>query len=353
LRLLLLLVVSLVVAEEPDGPGSGRHRIAYRPEGATLEEETSGLRDFVGFALRELLPRIEREIPELLRRGNAEAVSPLDLFHVHFCVSEARGPNARFPDATEWNNRPYCLLYHAFERPPQLKAEWRRELGRIDNPELTQWLRILDRHRFDYRRFAQSNPRPQSKAPVLSEIHVERFARIWGAWRAERGESADYPLLEAKLVLVSGSQQPGYYQAASRVFGKRVCVTRSEHGVSRYRTLRQRHVPGHWCPLVVYFARRDDYPEIDSVLRKAEAAGLRSVVPLEGRNMPGFAPRLHDRHELLLSRLSAALRSVREEDSAGAHRLDAPCIPPLFSAVEDYLLVSWGSTYVFAIDEAG
>lgn len=310
------------------------------------------LAEHVDYIHREVFPRIERELDQLLRpqtdaQGQryfiAESVDYGDLFHSHI-----RNPlsviatGASQLDPQFRNSELYHLQYHSYEYLEYLQINWLRQLQRIENSELQTWLSA----RQDYIEAAEANQGDWSggraanlpELDPLTEEQRTRFARLWHS--SLGSESPGLRQLNEKLKYLD----PKDYRLSSHLLDYRSVVSTNE----KFLIIDPLNFDDYWQPATVYFEELEDSPEVRAVVERASMAGLNQIINTHSRY---FRRQLFpadtnwELHTSLMNELIQAARITTARDPLYmfGHALESSV------DVSSHVTFGWSERYLFSV----
>lgn len=332
--------------------------IGFNPKDRNLRSYRKYTSEVVLESLTErLCSRIEREIPELIKRGYAEDVSAGDLYHVHVCLEQADIRRCSFNELLlPGFLDSYSLLYHSLERIQLLKAEWLRQLEQIGDPDINMWISQMEQDRFNYSNLMYSASKSSTPPNPLDWTQLHQFSILWCNWLSEHcPEKTLYysrhrlqQRLVNKLIMLSGALHPHYYEAVEMLMRKRVCRTTESEGESAFFTEVQVVPDGLWYPITVYFVQKTAVTKAALVLDRAQVSGISCIYGTEVQKLLNFSPKQQRKHNSLLKLLRRKQPRVTgghsENSLTGFEEVQGypqRCI--LFYSGEAYLFALWSS----------
>jgi len=116
------------------------------PENEADVASQGAYREYLTWIEVELVPRVESEVKEMMRRGWVRSVDDIDLWHLHIGY-----PSDLFPEGSAHvsietlrsvhETAPHHLLYHSMERPHEVRRSWMNALAQAEHKELLPKLR--------------------------------------------------------------------------------------------------------------------------------------------------------------------------------------------------------------------
>lgn len=211
--------------------------------------EHHAYREYLDWIESEIVPRVERELHELMHLGWVRSLDTADLWHLHIGYPEG----AQAPDTERIE---FHLLYHSMERPHELRQRWLDELADSRNQELRRWATDVAEQDFDYHEFFFSGRR-YSRPEALSPETVARYAELWAAEDQPELPPKTKRLREYRnrISYIVGSAQPGYQQAAGELLLTSSIISRTEHPLT---PTRHRYLSGYDYPVTIVFSPRVD-----------------------------------------------------------------------------------------------
>lgn len=199
---------------------------------------------YTGYLERDVLRRVGADRRYVKRKGYLEGGTERGLHHVHVRYARSSG------SPTRWHH----VHYHGLENIAAARIGWARELEQAATEELKLALRAVLAARFDYERFFFGGGGYDEAMP-LERAGLKALARQWWKRTVEPGAhwtDDSYRVLVDKTHVALGARQPGYHEAAARLWRARSLV--AIRGRAHPRTVSMRFLPGFEHAATVYFA---------------------------------------------------------------------------------------------------
>lgn len=251
----ILAVVLLAGVSACAATGAAREPLVELDPQHTYDTDAATQRayhEYLDWIEAVIIPRVEAEVREMMRRGWVRSLNQADLWHLHIGYP-------RSDDVTGEDTQGYHLLYHSMERPHEMRHRWIAELSESENEELSSRMALIKEHEFDYHEFFFSSGRYSRPAPLQAET-VARYARLWAAEDSPEIPPRTERLREYRnrITFLIGSAQPGYTRAAHELLQTSSVVSRSTHTASaaewNLTPVDARYLPGYDYPVTIVFA---------------------------------------------------------------------------------------------------